>query len=276
MPVPSSDTGKLQTSLPLLVPFFSVVLRVGKTSFNGLPRRFFDNFFDPPPPNIIKSLPASISRRLTDISSDETAFGDAKPMYDKALADSGFCETTEFLEDRKEKTEEPSSKRYLVQPSVQPECFNGHRPEILYSDKQAFSKELEALENLQHQHPEAELQLFVQYGSCDQSTQQLDPSGGRTIGESYAGGRPCNCRVKKDCPLNGTCQVQSVVYKAIITTMGEARDYTCLTAQTFKQRYNAHQRSMTDSIYRHSMSLLKHVWALKDQHVGYNTFSGAC
>ena len=34
-----------------------------------------------PPPNIIKNLPASISRRLTNISSDETAFGNAKPMY---------------------------------------------------------------------------------------------------------------------------------------------------------------------------------------------------
>ena len=74
-------------------------------------------------------------RKYTDILSDETAFGDAKPMYDKALADSGFCEMTEFLEDRKgssekRKTEEPSSKYYLVQPSVQPECFNEHRSEI--------------------------------------------------------------------------------------------------------------------------------------------------
>ena len=42
---------------------------------------------------------------------------------------------------------------------------------------QAFSKELEALENLQHQQAEAELQLYAQHGSWDQSTQQLDPSG---------------------------------------------------------------------------------------------------
>ena len=40
--------------------------------------------------------------------------------------------------------------------------------------------------------------------------------GRKTVGENYAGGRPCNCHVKEDCPLNGTCQVQSVVYKATI------------------------------------------------------------
>ena len=94
--------------------------------------------------------------------------------------------------------------------------------------------------------------------------------GGRTIGENYAGGRRCNCRVKEDCSLNGTCQVPSVVYKATITTTSEEGDYTGLIVQTFKLRYNAHQHSMRDSRYRHSISLSKHVWALKDEHVSYN------
>ena len=35
------------------------------------------------PPNIIKNLPASISRRLTHISSDNASFANAKPLYDK-------------------------------------------------------------------------------------------------------------------------------------------------------------------------------------------------
>ena len=58
---------------------------------------------------------------------------------------------------------------------------------------------------------------------------------GRTIGEKYAGVRPCNCRVKEDCPLNGTCQVRSMVYKTTIITTSEEREYTGLTVQTFKQ-----------------------------------------
>ena len=38
-----------------------------------------------PPNNIIRNLPASISRRLTDISSNKDVFADAKSLYDKAL-----------------------------------------------------------------------------------------------------------------------------------------------------------------------------------------------
>ena len=65
-------------------------------------------------PNIVKNLPAFISRRLTDILSDETAFGDAKPTYDKVLAHRGFCEKTEFLEDRKGRSEKRKRKRTVV------------------------------------------------------------------------------------------------------------------------------------------------------------------
>ena len=53
------------------------------------------------PPNIIRNLPASISRRLTDISSNKDVFANAKPLYDKALRESGFGVETEYLERQK-------------------------------------------------------------------------------------------------------------------------------------------------------------------------------
>ena len=48
------------------------------------------------------NLPASISRRLTDISRNKDVFAYAKPLYDKALRESGFSAKTEYLERRKE------------------------------------------------------------------------------------------------------------------------------------------------------------------------------
>ena len=66
----------------------------------------------------------------------------------------------------------------------------------------------------------------------------------KTESENFAGGKSCNCRVKDNCPLHGKCQVQSVVYKATVTTTNDEKDYTGLTAQTFKQRYNSHQHLM--------------------------------
>ena len=113
-------------------------------------------------PNIIKNLPACISRRLTDISSDETAIGDAKPTYDKILAHRGFCEVSRGQkrpQRKKKKKKNRGEKYHLAPPSVQPDSFN--EQQIPYSDKQALLKELEALESFQHQHAEAELQLYA-------------------------------------------------------------------------------------------------------------------
>ena len=60
----------------------------------------------------------------------------------------------------------------------------------------------------------------------------------KTEGENFAGGKSCNCRVKDNCPLHGKFQVQSVVYKATVTTTNDEKDYTGLTAQTFKVARN--------------------------------------
>ena len=53
------------------------------------------------PSNIIQNLPASISRCLTNISSDKTAFTEVNPLYDDALHESRYSEKTQYLEHRK-------------------------------------------------------------------------------------------------------------------------------------------------------------------------------
>ena len=48
------------------------------------------------PPVIIKNLPESINKRLSDISSDEEAFNHAVPTYQKALEHSGYNHQLKF------------------------------------------------------------------------------------------------------------------------------------------------------------------------------------
>ena len=52
------------------------------------------------PPNIIKQIPASINRRISDNSSSEDAFNKAKPVYDSALKASGYTETLTYNKDK--------------------------------------------------------------------------------------------------------------------------------------------------------------------------------
>ena len=42
------------------------------------------------PPNIIKNLPGNISKRINNLSADETTFNKSKDWHNNALAESGF------------------------------------------------------------------------------------------------------------------------------------------------------------------------------------------
>ena len=49
------------------------------------------------PTNILKELPKSINKRISDISCDENVFNNAKLTYEKALNNSGFTETFSYI-----------------------------------------------------------------------------------------------------------------------------------------------------------------------------------
>ena len=63
------------------------------------------------PPAIINNIPGSINRRLTDISSDETIFEEAAPLYEEALKATGYENKMEYLSARKENKEKSGSNR---------------------------------------------------------------------------------------------------------------------------------------------------------------------
>ena len=48
------------------------------------------------PPFMIKNVPETINKRLSEISSDEEAFNEAAPPYQEALCKSGYSHTLKF------------------------------------------------------------------------------------------------------------------------------------------------------------------------------------
>jgi len=52
--------------------------------------------------------------------------------------------------------------------------------------------------------------------------------------------KPCNCRDKKLCPLDGDCQAKSVVYEAQVESRSGRNKYIGL----FKLRFNNHMSSL--------------------------------
>ena len=51
--------------------------------------------------------------------------------------------------------------------------------------------------------------------------------------------KECNCRKKDQCPLDGKCLTQNVVYQATVTTQTSSDSYVGL-AINFKERYRNH------------------------------------
>ena len=75
--------------------------------------------------------------------------------------------------------------------------------------------------------------------------------------------KQCNCRLDKNCPLNGKCCRNSIVYKACLKTGETDKFYYGNCETSFKLRYNNHKQSFKDNRKINSTELSKAVWELK-------------
>ena len=73
----------------------------------------------------------------------------------------------------------------------------------------------------------------------------------------------CNCRKKRDCPLEGKCLRTNVIYQATVTTETTTEAYVGLVTN-FKERYRNHQTSFRHLNRRNETELSKDVWTLQD------------
>ena len=225
------------------------------------------------PPTIVQNLPASISRRLTDISNDNDVFTAAAPAYNDALRASGYSERLVYLADRK--TKSPGKRRSRKRDVI---WFNPP-----YSKSVATNIGQRFLRLVAKHFPKASCLHKILNKNTIKLSYSCMPNMAATISQHNAkilhpgpqeaehgeSNRTCNCRAKNSCPLNGQCLTRSVVYKATVTTDTD-QVYTGLTEGTFKQRFNNHQHSMRHQKYRTSTELSKFVWNLKDNNTPYH------
>ena len=213
------------------------------------------------PPNILRNKPAAISKRISDISSNKQVFDDAAPIYRAALTNSGFLNDMEFSE----KTSEKVKKKRNCQRNIT--WFN---PPYSKSVKTNIASKF--LKLISKHFPKG----CTLYKIFNKNTVKVSYSCMPNISHIISGvnkkklsppghNKPCNCRVKPSCPLNGDCQVQCIVYEAEVKADGEdSKIYTGLSEPPFKVRFANHQTSMKHRKYENSTELSKCVWQLRD------------
>lgn len=76
----------------------------------------------------------------------------------------------------------------------------------------------------------------------------------------------CNCRRKEDCPLDGKCRTENVVYKCV-ASVPERPDKVYLgTAEgEFKTRFYNHKKSFNNRRYIKDTTLSSYIWEMKEK-----------
>ena len=78
--------------------------------------------------------------------------------------------------------------------------------------------------------------------------------------------RTCNCRAPVNCPLDGNCLQNDVLYKGRCQADGvPVKNYIGLTATTFKVRFANHKTSFNTRKYSQETTLSSYFWKMKDE-----------
>ena len=79
--------------------------------------------------------------------------------------------------------------------------------------------------------------------------------------------QPGNCRKKEDCPLEGKCNTENIIYKCIVWTSSHPDKVYIGTAEgDFKNRSYNHISSFKNETQMNKTTLAKHVWKQKQRH----------
>ena len=225
------------------------------------------------PPAITKNLPKSIEQRLSKISSNKEVFEKAAPYYQQDLQDSGYTQQIEYQEER------PKRKR--------------NRKRTITRFNPPFSKNVKTdiarkfLKMLDKHFPKKSklLKIFnrstvkVSYSTMRNVERIIKNHNNRLTNEKDGPDqrreedrKDCNCRNKQDCPMDGNCLTESVVYQAVVKNnrSDNTKTYIGLTDGTFKQRFYGHTSSFRHEKQEKSTGLSKYIWQRKRAYEKYS------
>ena len=145
----------------------------------------------------------------------------------------------------------------MVQPVFQQECEHECGGHVLAIGAEALPCEFKAAKNIQQNN------VKVSYSWMPNVAAVINGHN-KMLLEPKRIEKPCNCRAQPECPLDGRCQAQEVVYEAHVGKENEQKVYIGSTEPPFKKRHYNHKSDMNIESRRNNTELSKHVWRLKE------------
>ena len=107
----------------------------------------------------------------------------------------------------------------------------------------------------------------VSYSCTDNISSIISSHSKKLMKNNAPNTKPCNCRTKSKCPLNGQCKSQDIIYKCTVETSGNRYKVYLGTAEgDFKKRYHNHAKSFRNKRYTNDTSLSKYIWEIDEKH----------
>ena len=211
------------------------------------------------PKQILKQLPSSINQRLSNNSSNETVFNRSKHQYIEALEKSGYKDTSMAF-NKKTPSKRSNRKRKIIwfNPPFNKNVSSNIAKIFLQLIDKHFSKD-KKLHKLFNRH-----NVKVSY-SCTPNVGRIIKSHNKKLSFNQKQQKPCNCRKKTDCPVQGDCRKTSVVYQCDVTTPNTPKKtYIGLTERELKARINEHNSTFKNKSQQNSTTLSTYIWELKE------------
>lgn len=214
------------------------------------------------PPGILKNIPKGISKRISSVSCNEEVFKEAIPIYEDALAASGYPREMVF-DKRTAKKKRRKRKIIWFNPPFSQNVKTKIAAKFLRLVQQHFpaGSKLSKVFNKNT--------IKVSYSCMPNMATRLKSHNQRLLGPPRLV-KPCNCRDKANCPIPGRCQTEEVIYEARVTVSGEMKRYTGMSAPAVKARIANHNTSFRNERYSASTELSKHVWHAKNSSKPYS------
>ena len=218
------------------------------------------------PPTVLKQLPKSIEKRISELSSDEKIFNDNIKTYENALKTSGFKEKLNYIKQQPENTErrEEDKKRRRKIIWFNPPFSINIRTNIGQQFFKLLNKHFPKENSLHKIFNKNTVKLSY---SCTRNMGSIISAHNKHVLRAKEETHGCNCRSRNQCPLNNECLTPGIVYQAEVTNNAdeEKKIYIGLTENKFKERYRNHTKSFRNKIYATETELSKYIWELKDQ-----------
>ena len=221
------------------------------------------------PPTIIKNIPSMISKRLSNISSSEEKFNEAKHEYKNALESSGYTEQIAYKQSTTTTTKKKKARKRQVV---------WYNPPYSMNVSTELGRKFFALLD-KHFPKDHRLHKLINRSTVKLSYSCM-PNVGRILKghnrsvldtETDENVRHCSCRNKETCPLQGQCLTKCTVYQADVeTSTGDSHTYIGQAEGDFKSRWNNHKKSFKTKKYENDTELSKLIWKLKDKKIQHD------